>query len=215
MSRHQHVGPQVAIVAYGMGNLDSVARAVDLAGGRPIVTSDPATILSAGRIILPGVGAFAAGMAQLTARNLPAVLAEAVQARGIPLLGICLGMHLLADRGYEGGETAGLGWIRGEVRPVAEIAPDERTPHMGWNEVHPAQPSPLLAGIPAGGDFYFCHGYHLVCEHPDQILARTPFGQGVASAVGEGGVYGVQFHPEKSQRLGAQVLQNFMGTLPC
>jgi len=200
---------RVAIVDYGMGNLDSVARATEECGGSPVVTASEEEIAHAPAVILPGVGAFAKGMERIRERGLDEILDTQVRRRSVPLLGLCLGMHLLAKRGDEGGETAGLGWIEGEVRRL----PSEnglRVPHVGWNEVHHERASPLLAGAESGRDFYFVHSYHLVCAEPAHVVATTPYGASFTSIVQAENVYGVQFHPEKSQRAGFQLLRNFL-----
>lgn len=200
---------RVAIVDYGMGNLDSVARATEECGGSPVITASEEEIARAPAVILPGVGAFAKGMERIRERSLDQILDTHVRRRGVPLLGLCLGMHLLAARGDEGGETAGLGWIDGEVSRL----PSEnglRVPHVGWNEVHHESSSPLLAGIESGRDFYFVHSYRLVCREPAHVVATTPYGSSFTSIVQAENVYGVQFHPEKSQRAGFQLLRNFL-----
>ena len=155
---------KVAIVDYGMCNLDSVRRAVEECGGRAIVTDEQGDIESADRIILPGVGAFPDAMRNLIERGLHKVLEEQVRTERAPFLGICLGMQLLASRGYEGGETAGLGWIEGDVRRLVPTETDRRIPHVGWNEVVATGDSPLFDGIEPGVDFYFVHSYHFVCR---------------------------------------------------
>jgi glutamine amidotransferase len=201
---------RVGIVDYGMCNLDSVARAVQECGAAPAVSDRPAELAATDRLILPGVGAFADAMAQLRERSLDAFLHEQVRVRGVPLLGICLGMQLLAERGTEGGDTAGLGWVRGRVERLRPTAPDLRLPHVGWNEVRPAVPSALFEGVRSGTDFYFVHSYHLCPADGADVLARTPYAGGFVSAVQSGLVFGVQFHPEKSQRPGFRVLKNFL-----
>lgn len=200
---------RVAIVDYGMGNLDSVARAVEECGASPMVTAAEADIAQAPAVILPGVGAFAKGMESIRERNLDTILDTHVRRRGIPLLGLCLGMHLLVTDGDEGGATKGLGWIGGEVRrlPSDDGLP---VPHVGWNEVVHDGSSPLLAGIENRRDFYFVHSYHVVCSDPARIAATTPYGSSFASVIAVENVYGVQFHPEKSQRAGFQLLRNFL-----
>jgi glutamine amidotransferase len=201
---------QVAIVDYGMCNLDSVARAVEECGGVPVITDQPRDLEIANRIILPGVGAFADAMKNIKQRSLDKILYNQVLQKQIPFLGICLGMQLLATKGWEGKETEGLGWIDGEVRRLEPVGCDTRVPHIGWNEVILAQESPLFEGIPSGKDFYFLHSYHFCCANESEVLARTPYCGGFVSAVGRGRVLGVQFHPEKSQRVGFQVLKNFL-----
>jgi glutamine amidotransferase len=200
----------VAIVDYGMGNLDSVARAVEECGGRPRVTHDEDEIGTAAAVILPGVGAFARGMASIRERGLDAVLRDGVAERGVPLLGLCLGMHLLAGRGTEGGETEGLDLIPGEVRRFAPGDPSLRVPHVGWNEVEVVRPSPLFAGLPSGKDFYFVHSFHFAPEDARDVVATTRYGGEFVSVVQRENVFGVQFHPEKSQRTGFALLRNFL-----
>ena len=202
---------EVAIVDYGLCNLDSVARAVEECGGVPRVTGDPSEIPGASHIILPGVGAFADGMAELRRRDLEGPLLEVVRERKVPFLGICLGMQLMATRGYEGRETPGLGLIDAEVHRLEPDAPSTRIPHIGWNEVHPSRVSPLFEGIPDRKDFYFVHSYHVVCRNAENALAFTPYCGGFVSAICSGtNIFGVQFHPEKSQRPGFQLLRNFI-----
>jgi glutamine amidotransferase len=200
---------KVAIVDYGMCNLDSVGRAVEECGGQAIVTDQAADIEAADRIILPGVGAFPDAMRNLNDLGLHKVLEEQVLGERAPFLGICLGMQLLASFGFEGGETPGLGWIDGEVRRLVPTN-GERVPHMGWNEIVPDPKSPLFEGIEAGTDFYFVHSYHFVCRSDDDVAATTPYCGGFTSAVARGSVFAVQFHPEKSQRSGFGVLRNFL-----
>jgi len=201
---------QVAIIDYGMCNLDSVARAVEECGGMPLVTDKAKDIETANRIILPGVGAFPEAMLNIRQRSLDQILCEQVLERRIPFLGICLGMQLLATKGWEGGEVEGLGWIEGDVRRLEPTEEDTRIPHIGWNEVNFVRDSPLSKGIPSSPDFYFVHSYHLSPYDERDIQATTPYGKGFVSAIQRDLIFGVQFHPEKSQRLGFQVLKNFL-----
>jgi glutamine amidotransferase len=201
---------KVAIVDYGMCNLDSVRRAVEECGGHPVVTDEQGDIEAADRIILPGVGAFPDAMRNLVDRGLHKVLEEQVLTQAAPFLGICLGMQLLASVGFEGEETPGLGWIDGEIRRLVPTEQDRRIPHVGWNEVVPKPGSPLFDGIDSGADFYFVHSYHFVCRSPDNVEATTPYCGGFTSVVARGDVHAVQFHPEKSQRNGLQLLRNFL-----
>ncbi|MEB3828473.1 imidazole glycerol phosphate synthase subunit HisH [Phormidium sp. CCY1219] len=200
----------VVITDYRMGNLDSVARAVQECGGNPVISQKARDFQEAHYIILPGVGAFATGMKHLSTSGLDEILSEQVINQGIPFLGICLGMQLLATKGLEGGETNGLGWIEGEVKRLEPTEMDTRIPHIGWNEVMFNHPSPLFEGIPSGKDFYFVHSYHLSCQHPQEEIAHTPYCGNFVSAVNKNNIFGVQFHPEKSQRIGFQVLKNFL-----
>jgi imidazole glycerol-phosphate synthase subunit HisH len=198
------------IVDYGIGNVDSVARAVEECGARASISAREDDLAAATHLILPGVGAFGDGMRNLRERGLDTILREQVVVGGIPFLGICLGMQLMATRGLEHGVTEGLGWIDGEVRRLEPTREDTRIPHIGWSEVTPSRPSPLLDGATAGRDFYFVHSYHLACTDEKDVLARTGYCGGFVSAVGRDRVFGVQFHPEKSQRAGFAVLRNFL-----
>jgi glutamine amidotransferase len=193
-----------------MCNLDSVKRAVEECGGDPLVTDQARDIEIANRIILPGVGAFPNAMQNIKQRALDEILREQVMGHQIPFLGICLGMQLLATRGWEVEETEGLGLIPGEVRRLEPFGEDTRIPHIGWNEVCFVRDSPLFKGIVWGKDFYFVHSYHLSPQDENNVIACTPYGKGFVSAVQRGLIFGVQFHPEKSQRLGFQVLKNFL-----
>jgi glutamine amidotransferase len=194
-----------------MGNLASVRRALEECGATVEVSASPAALEAARHIILPGVGAFADGMSALRRHGWIGPLRQAALVRGIPLLGVCLGMQLLADRGTEGGATEGLGLIPGRVERLTPADPDERIPHVGWNEVHQRRPSFLWYEIRDGSDFYFVHSYHFVPADDAHILGTTPYCGRFVSAVGHSGVVGTQFHPEKSQASGLQLLRNFLG----
>lgn len=200
----------VAIIDYGMCNLDSVARAVEECGSTPLVTDQARDLEIATHIILPGVGAFSDAMRQIRQRSLDTALQEQVVDRQTPFLGICLGMQLMATKGYEGGKTKGLGMIEGEVKRLEPDSPVTRIPHIGWNAVIFLKDSPLFYGIPSGKDFYFVHSYHFCCRREEDIVALTPYCGGFVSAISRGHIFGTQFHPEKSQRLGFQVLKNFL-----
>jgi glutamine amidotransferase len=192
-----------------MGNLDSVARALEECGADPVVTGSREELERAAAIVLPGVGTFARGMENLRALGLEPVLQEQVLERGVPTIGLCLGMQLLMSRGEESGETSGLGWIDGGVERLQPID-GERVPHVGWNEVSPTQESALFEGIEPRADFYFVHSYHARPASDDDVLATTPYCGGFASVIGRGNVWGVQFHPEKSQKWGLRLLRNFV-----
>ncbi|WP_129671603.1 imidazole glycerol phosphate synthase subunit HisH [Candidatus Chloroploca sp. Khr17] len=200
----------VAIIDYDMGNLDSVSRAVEECGGSPLIITHPHQLSQANRIILPGVGSFKDAISNLHLRGFVEALAIQVFEHKIPFLGICLGMQLLATTGWEGGETPGLGWIDGEVQRLIPTTEDRRIPHIGWNEVHIERESHLFKEIRSGCDFYFVHSYHFCPYNSDDIVGRTPYASGFASVVQRNHIYGVQFHPEKSQRIGFQVLRNFL-----
>lgn len=198
----------VALIDYGAGNLRSVENALKAAGASDIaVTTDPAEVLSAHRIVLPGVGAFAHSMGALSAiPGMIEAMTEAVIERGRPFLGICVGMQLIADEGHEHGVTEGLGWISGRVAPLA-AAPALKIPHMGWNDVLPTRTHPLIEP----GEAYFLHGYAF--EGSD-VLATTDHGGSVVAAIGRDNLAGVQFHPEKSQAYGISTLQRFLKWRP-
>lgn len=203
----------VAIIDYHLCNLDSIARAVAECGAEVAVTDDPRTLSNVDRIILPGVGSFGAAMANLSSAGFDTALREAVIGRGLPLLGICLGMQLLGQRGTEHGDHAGLSLLHGTVvrlDPAAATDPTPaRVPHIGWNDVTMTKPSPLFEGIADGTDFYFVHSYHL--ESPaDQTLATVDYCGRTVAAAGRDNVMAVQFHPEKSQAAGFRLLRNFL-----
>ncbi len=199
----------VAIVNYGMGNLRSVFNAVQAIGGTPVLVDRPEDLADADRIILPGVGAFGEAMKRLHARGFVPALERAVLHDGRPFLGICLGMQLLATRGFEHGENAGLGWITGEVRAL-EPACDLRVPHMGWNAIAVQTQVPLLTDLPAQPAFYFVHSFHFVTEDPAAAVAVADYGGPVTSVVAKDHIFGTQFHPEKSHKVGLALLKNFL-----
>lgn len=206
---------RVAIVNYGMGNLGSVRRALDELGVQPYVAEHPSALFDANRLILPGVGSFHEGMARLKEGGWIETLQRLVQVERKPLLGICLGMQMLAEIGEEGGEIPGLGFIRGRVRRLDVLGCTLRIPHVGWNEVTYRDGEPLFAHIPQGSDFYFVHSYALQAGDPEQISGSTPYGAEIVAAVRRGNVHGSQFHPEKSSRAGRQMLQNFLDLQAC
>jgi glutamine amidotransferase len=201
---------RVAIVDYGMGNLDSVRRAVEECGGTAKVTDDGADLAAADRIVLPGVGAFPDAMARLRERGLDEELRLQVVEDGAPFLGICLGLQLLATSSDEGGASEGLGWVDASVERLEPDTTDRRVPHVGWNEVVPSTDHPLFAGIAPGTDFYFVHSYRIRCRRTEDVAARTPYCGGFSSAVVRDNIAAVQFHPEKSQRAGFALLRNFL-----
>jgi glutamine amidotransferase len=200
----------VAIIDYGRGNVRSVANALEYCGADAVVTADAAQIDDASHIVLPGVGAFGDAMAALTERGLPDILHRQVLDKGKPFLGICLGMQVLAERGFEHGEHAGLGWIKGDVVRLEPGADALKIPHMGWNEVRVTRAHPLFAGLSARHlTFYFVHSYHFKAT-PDAVLATCDYGVPFAAAVGRDNIVATQFHPEKSQDSGIELLQNFV-----
>ena len=199
----------IALIDYGAGNLRSVHNALVAAGAEGVaVTADPDIVAKADRIVLPGVGAFAACMNGLSAIDgLVDAMERRVRGEGVPFLGICVGMQLLADAGEEHGTHQGLGWIGGTVRAF-DPAPGLRIPHMGWNRLIPLAESPLLDGLPAGASAYFVHGYAAPVT-PDTVAACDH--GGLFSAVVQRGLFcGAQFHPERSAATGARILHNFL-----
>lgn len=198
------------IIDYGMGNLISVKRAFEECGANVSISDNPEDLLGASHIVLPGVGAFTDGMASLARNGWINAIRQAADNGEASILGICLGMQLLADFGEEGGGMEGLGLIPGRVVRLQPAQSDERIPHVGWNELSIEQTHNLLYGIPNHSDFYFVHSYHFKAEHPSDVLATTPYSGGFTSVVSRNQVMGVQFHPEKSQRTGFQLIKNFL-----
>ena len=200
---------RVGIIDYGLCNIDSVCRAVEVNGAQAAVVGTPEALALQDMLILPGVGSFGAAIANLNRAQLVPALRERIAA-GTPLLGICLGMQLLASSSEEGGRFAGLGLIPGDVVMLKKAAPDERIPHVGWNVVNYERDDPVFADVPSGTDFYFVHSFHMRCADQADVLARTPFCGGFASVVRRDNVWGMQFHPEKSLPAGHKVLRNFL-----
>ncbi len=202
----------IAIIDYDMGNLRSVAKAFEKVGATATVTRDPKVMNDASHIVLPGVGAFKDCMRNLEAYGLIDPIAKAV-ASGKPFLGICLGLQLLFDESSEFGVHKGLGLIPGKVvrfpSSKDEACVELKVPHMGWNEVKKAKESPLLEGIDEGTYFYFVHSYYATPEDAAVTLTKTGYGVEFTSSIAKDNVFACQFHPEKSQKAGLQVLKNF------
>lgn len=213
----------VTIIDYGSGNLRSAAKAFERAaretgsGDEILVTDDVEAVRRADRIVLPGVGAFADCRAGLDAvTGMVEVLEERVIKGGVPFLGICVGMQLMATEGREKTITKGLGWIPGAVVRI-EPKGDLKVPHMGWNTLEFRRDHAVLAGIPDGPDglhAYFVHSYHLETERPETLIATADYGQAVTAIVGRDNLVGTQFHPEKSQTLGLTLIGNFLRWKP-
>lgn len=214
----------VAIVDYGSGNLHSAAKAFERAAresghDQPIdVTSDPAKVAKADRVVLPGVGAFAdcrRGLDEIP--GMIDALTETVRKRGRPFFGICVGMQLMADVGREHGVTPGLGWIPGEVDRIAPSDATLKIPHMGWNTLNMRKPHALLDEIPLGSDglhAYFVHSYELKAAQASDLVAQADYGGPLTAIVGRDNMVGTQFHPEKSQKLGLRLIANFLKWTP-
>lgn len=198
----------ITIVDYNMGNLGSILNMLKKIGQPARISADPAEIASAERLILPGVGAFDAGMANLERSGLIPLLNRRVLEERIPVLGICLGMQLMTRRSEEG-TRSGLGWVDAEALRFRPEDASLKVPHMGWNRVMPARPSPLTDELPEEPRFYFVHSFYVRCRDKPDVLLTTPYGEAFASAFQHGNVWGVQFHPEKSHKFGMALLRNF------
>ena len=214
----------VAIVDYGSGNLHSAAKALERAAREAgldetvLVTADPDAVRGADRIVLPGVGAFADCRRGLDALpGMVEALTETVRRGGRPFFGICVGMQLMATRGLEYETTAGLDWISGDVEPIRPDDPTLKIPHMGWNTLELRRQHPMLDGIPTGPEglhAYFVHSYALKAADPADVVAVATYGGPVTAVVARDNLFGAQFHPEKSQKLGLQLIANFLRWTP-
>jgi glutamine amidotransferase len=214
----------MTIIDYGIGNLRSIEKAFEAVGVDVLRTDDATAIADAERLVLPGVGAFGACIGEIRRRGLEAPIHEAVD-RGVPFLGVCVGLQLLFDESTERGTHRGLGLLPGRVvrfsfehlndqpephDPQPQTRnPKLKIPHMGWNTLVPHRASPLLEELDDGAFVYFVHSYHAVAERPDDVLAHTTYGVDFPAVVNRNNVFGVQFHPEKSQHAGLRILQNF------
>ena len=204
---------RVALVDYDSGNLHSAEKAFQLmgrdAGADVIVTSDPDVAARADRIVLPGDGAFPACRTALgEVDGMAEAIQDAVITRGVPFMGICVGMQMLATTGHEYRETPGLNWIGGEIRAIA--APNLKVPHMGWNDLVIDHPHPVLKGIATGDHAYFVHSWQFQVTEPAHLLAHVEYGGPVTAVVGRDNILGTQFHPEKSQQIGLRLIANFL-----
>jgi len=198
----------VVLIDAGTGNLRSVQKALETVGANVERTDDPQKVLSGRRLVLPGVGAFGDFMSGLRARGLEDAVKE-IAARGVPLLGICVGMQALFNVGEEMGEHAGLGLLAGKVVRFAESLP-VKVPHTGWNQVQVQKEACLFNGIDAGAYVYFNHSYYCQAWNSSDVIGTTDYGLKYVCAVQRGNIFGVQFHPEKSQAVGLQILRNFL-----
>jgi len=213
----------ITMIDYGASNIRSAQKAFEHIGAKVILTEDPEVVVKADKLVLPGVGAFGSGMDGLRQRHLPAAIHEAVQ-RGIPFLGICVGMQLMFTEGHEMGIHQGLDLLAGKVIRFPEKLPAAnnplrtphsalrtlKIPHMGWNQLEPAWNNPLLAGVQTGDYAYFVHSYYCDVEDVTAVLAWTDYGLPFPSVVAKDNLYGLQFHPEKSQSVGLKILRNFL-----
>ena len=208
-----------AIIDYESGNLHSAEKAfqrmaAEIDAGDVVVTSDADVVARADRIVLPGDGAFPACAAALKGHGVFDALHEAVEARGRPFMGICVGMQLMATRGREYNDTAGLDWIAGEVVKIRPKEPGLKVPHMGWNDLILNHAHPVLDGVHMGKHAYFVHSYHYQVKDPEHRLAHVDYGGDVTGVVGRDTMIGTQFHPEKSQATGLRMIANFLKWAP-
>lgn len=206
---------KVALINYGMGNLGSVRRALEELKAEVVVAKHPAMLAEANRLVLPGVGAFGEGMARLRAGGWIEGLRREVMDGGKPMLGICLGMQMLASVSEENGVHEGLSFIAGRVRRLDKLGCSLRIPHVGWNEVNYERGALLFDHIPQATDFYFVHSYVFEAEQAADVAATTSYGVTLTAAVASRHVFGTQFHPEKSSKAGRQVLRNFLEYPQC
>ncbi len=201
----------VAIINFGIGNFGSVSNMVRRVGGTPSEVTWPSELKDAQAIILPGVGSFDAGVGTMREHGLERPLSDRILMAGVPVLGICLGMQIMAERSEEGA-LPGLGWLPGSVIRFRTNQDGEtiRVPHIGWNAVTKQQPSPLLEGIEDGSEFYFVHSYHLDNADTSALVGVTSYGLDFPSVIQKGRIFGTQFHPEKSQIWGEKLFRNFL-----
>lgn len=198
----------VCILDYGSGNVKSVFNLFSSIAEHVVISNDPVEIRHATHIVLPGVGAFSAAMRKIRERLPLEVLEQVVLNDKKPFLGICVGMQVLASKGLEFGECLGLGWMEGSVEKIDSR--DLPLPHIGWNNISLMRNTPLLAGLGVEPDFYFVHSYAIHLKHEYDILATTSYNEEFCSVVQRDNIYGVQFHPEKSQRAGIKLAKNFL-----
>jgi glutamine amidotransferase len=197
---------QIVIIDSGIGNLRSVQKAFEHVGAAPTISDDPTVVAAADAVVLPGVGAFGDGMDGLRSRGLDKAVLDVIQ-RGLPFFGICVGLQLLFEESEEMGVHRGLGVLPGRV---VRFSTDLTVPHMGWNQIEPCQPHPLLAGVPDAAFTYFAHSYKVVTHDESIVVATTDYGGPFPSVVARANVWAIQFHPEKSQQVGLRLLQNFL-----
>lgn len=198
----------IAIIDYDAGNIKSVEKALQKLGADVVITKDAETILNAEKVILPGVGAFGDAMANLNKYNLVTVIKQVVE-KGIPFLGICLGLQLLFDRSDETPGVEGLGILKGEVLRIPDHE-ELKIPHMGWNSLHLQNDGRLFEGLSEDSYVYFVHSYYLKAEEPEIVKATAEYGVTIHASVEKGNVFACQFHPEKSSDVGLQILKNFV-----
>ena len=204
----------VGIIDYGNGNIMSVKNALEMIGADVKVCSYPEELLAMDRLVLPGVGVFKDCIGNLRSRGFVEALERAVVKKSKPILGICLGMQVMAGKGYEGGEFAGLGWFEAEVVRLVPAEKTFRIPHVGWNNIRYKNDIFLFAGLPVLPDVYFAHSFYMRCRRPEEIIAEFEYSGWFTAAVKKGNIVATQFHPEKSQDYGMVMLTNFINWKP-
>ncbi|HVP06881.1 MAG TPA: imidazole glycerol phosphate synthase subunit HisH [Candidatus Acidoferrum sp.] len=204
----------VGVLDYGMGNLHSVCNALETLGADVKLCRRPEELREVERLIMPGVGTFDRCMANLSQDGLIEAVRESVLSEGKPIFGICLGMQVMAKRGFENGDHDGLGWIDAEVVRLQPKDSTLRVPHVGWDNIEWRDDSAMFKGLPPGPEFYFVHSYHLQCTNSSESDATCDYGGRVTVAIRKGNIFGTQFHPEKSQDYGLGVLSNFLKWRP-
>lgn len=205
----------ITVVDYGVGNIGALLNIFEFLGLDATASGDASAVARAAQLVLPGVGAFDKAMSMLSERGLRQALDVAVLERRVPVLGVCLGMQLLA-RGSEEGNHAGLAWIAADVIRIVPVRPELRVPHIGWAEVRPRRSSPLFPVTTTDERFYFVHGYVMRCDEPADVVATVDYGEPLTCAVARGNICGVQFHPEKSHRYGMRLLSDWArGSFAC
>jgi glutamine amidotransferase len=204
----------IGIVRCGTGNIGSVISALSYLGAEVLVVETPEQLADCDRVVLPGVGAFREAMLRLEENRLAQTLQNYALDLKKPILGICLGMQVMAELGLEGGETRGLGWFKATVRRIQPQNSSERIPHVGWNEIRIRCPHKLLQGIPNFADFYFVHSFTMAPSDESCVVADCKYADGVTAIVARDNIVGVQFHPEKSQEYGLRMIENFLDWNP-
>jgi glutamine amidotransferase len=204
----------IGILDYGMGNISSVVNAISFLGTRYCIVQEVGDLSKVSHLIIPGVGSYDKAMHNIQTRDLKPAIQQFAR-NGYPLLGICLGMQLLSDIGYEQEETSGLEIIRGEVVPIDFEG--VRVPHIGWNGIRRVNDHPILYNVKVSADFYFVHSYHFKSKHQQNTVAITEYGNSICSIVvnDRGNAVGIQFHPEKSQKQGIKIIENFISMEKC
>src|SRR3989344_1868175 len=202
----------IVVIDYGMGNLHSIAKALEYVGAEVLISSKIPDVKRADKLVLPGIGAFGDGIANLRELGLLDVLREEIVAKAKPFLGICLGMQLLADKSYEFGEHEGLGFVPGEVKKFDFLDNSKKlpVPHVGWNSMHFRTTHPILEGVRDGSHFYFVHSFHFVPQGENSLIGMSNYGYDFPAAIGYDNIFATQFHPEKSQKAGLKILKNFI-----